>query len=95
MSRPSKKQQENDVRLFNAAHPPGTPVKFWPTVRGWGEPHRSTTRTVAQMLQGHTAVVWVEGRGDCIALTHIDVMSDKERSEWTRNPTPTNGDEEQ
>lgn len=36
------------------------------------------TRSRAEVLGGHTDVVWVDGHGACIALTHIDVI-----------PTPT------
>jgi hypothetical protein len=58
------------VRAWNKAHPVGTPVVYWPGFREvdgvW-----SNTRTPASVLGGHTAVVWVEGRGDCIALTHV------------------------
>lgn len=59
-----------DVDAFNAAHPVHTPVRYWTGVRQ-GPGVSSQTRTRAQVLSGHTAVVWVEGHGSCIALTHI------------------------
>jgi hypothetical protein len=31
------------------------------------EPQRFKTRTEAQMLSGHTAVVWLEGKSGCVA----------------------------
>lgn len=34
----------------------------------------TTTRSRASVLGGHTPVVWVNGHGACIALTHIDVI---------------------
>lgn len=34
------------------------------------------TRSKAQVLGGHTDVVWVDGHSACIALTHIDVITD-------------------
>lgn len=32
------------------------------------EPQRFTTRTVAQVLMNHTAVVWLDGKSGCVAL---------------------------
>lgn len=58
------------ARAFNDAHPIGTPVRYWKGVRE-GAGKVSTTRTVAQLLGGHTAVVWLNGVSGCIALTHI------------------------
>ncbi|MDH6460150.1 hypothetical protein M2302_000301 [Micromonospora sp. A200] len=62
------------VELFNAAHPIGTTVRYWKGVRE-GDGKTSTTRTEAQLLSGHTAVVWLEGVSGCIALTHIEPVS--------------------
>lgn len=59
------------VDAWNASHPKGAPVRYWPGIRE-GEGVASTTRSAAMVLGGHTAVVWVEGRGDCIALTHVE-----------------------
>jgi hypothetical protein len=60
-----------EVEAFNAAWPVGTVVDYW---RGAyeGEPSdRGATRTPAQVLSGHTAVVWIEGCSGCIALSHV------------------------
>lgn len=32
------------------------------------EPQRFQTRTVAQVLMNHTAVVWLEGKAGCVAV---------------------------
>lgn len=59
------------VARWNKAHLVGTPVRVWTGAReGDGTPTR--TRSAASVLGGHTAVVWVEGHGACIALTHVD-----------------------
>ncbi|MEU8623253.1 hypothetical protein [Streptomyces sp. NPDC048669] len=59
------------VARWNKAHPVGTPVRVWTGAReGDGTPTR--TRSAASVLGGHTAVVWVEGHGACIALSHVD-----------------------
>jgi hypothetical protein len=36
------------------------------------------TRSRAEVLGGHTDVVWVDGHGACITLTHIDVRGGAE-----------------
>lgn len=57
---------------FNKQWPVGTTVRYWTGLReGPGEISR--TRTSASVLGGHTAVVWVEDHGACIALSHIEV----------------------
>ncbi|MFF4943695.1 hypothetical protein [Streptomyces rubiginosohelvolus] len=65
-----------EVDRWNAAHPIGTPVTAYPGLR----PEDNSkcvrlithTRSAASVLGGHTAVVWVEGHGACIKLTHVD-----------------------
>jgi hypothetical protein len=61
------------VDAFNAIHPVGTPVRYWKGVRE-GEGRISRTRTPAQMLGGHTAIVWLEGVSGGIALTHVEPL---------------------
>lgn len=60
-----------EIYRFNASHPVGTEVRFWTGLRE-GEGKMSKTRTAASVLGGHTAVVWVEDHGACIALSHIE-----------------------
>lgn len=64
-------ESSSAARTWNSAHPVGTRVVYWPGLRK-GKGVTSSTRTPAQVLGGHTAVVWLEGRGDCIALTHVE-----------------------
>ncbi|MGW2594815.1 zinc finger domain-containing protein [Streptomyces sp. NPDC001515] len=59
------------VARWNKAHPVGTPVRVWPGVRE-GDGTLTRTRSAAEVLGGHTAVVWVDGEGACIALSHVD-----------------------
>jgi hypothetical protein len=56
---------------FNAYWKVGTQVRYW-TGERTGEGTLSRTRTDAQVLSGHTPVVWVEGHGACISLTHVE-----------------------
>lgn len=59
---------------FNRRVVVGQRVCYWLGIReGLGV--LSRTRTPAQVFGGHTPVVWVEGRGDCIALAHVEVVT--------------------
>jgi hypothetical protein len=64
---------------FNERYPIGTRVIAYPGFRPEAAPGidditrlDTTTRSRASVLGGHTAVVWVDGHGACIALTHVD-----------------------
>lgn len=59
------------VDEFNRTTPVGSPVRYWTGART-GEGRVSVTRSTAQILSGHTPVVWVDGHSGCIALTHVD-----------------------
>ncbi|MFF0823033.1 hypothetical protein ACFYUR_21950 [Micromonospora haikouensis] len=65
------------ARAFNDANPIGTPVRYWRGVRE-GDGRTARTRTEAQLLGGHTAVVWLQGVAGCIALTHVEPISEDE-----------------
>jgi hypothetical protein len=55
------------VENWNLKYPVGTEVEYHPVI---GEPeHRvRKTRSVAEVLSGHTAVVWLEQERGCVAL---------------------------
>ncbi|MEU0102434.1 hypothetical protein [Streptomyces sp. NPDC006267] len=61
---------------WNSLYPVGTPVTAYPGCRPEDDPKDerlvTRTRSAASVLGGHTAVVWVEGHGACIKLTHVD-----------------------
>ena len=63
---PSISSLQAQCDAFNAAHPIGTAVMlkkdFVP------QPIKTTTRGPAQVLSGHTAVIWLEGVTGCYAL---------------------------
>jgi len=50
------------------------PVRYWTGARE-GDGQLGTTRTGAQVLGGHTAVLWVHEHSACIALTHIQNLT--------------------
>jgi hypothetical protein len=58
---------------FNAAHPVGTPVRYWPELRQ-GEGIVSVTRTPAWLMGHGEPVVSVEGYTGGIYLTHVAVL---------------------
>ena len=58
------------VKKFNATHPVGTPVLYWPGMCE-GDGQKSITRSAAWLLGGHTPVVLVEGYAGGIALSHV------------------------
>jgi hypothetical protein len=66
---------------FNARYPVGTPVLAYPGARPEHDPSGeqliTRTRSNAQLIGG-TAVVWVDGHGAYIALTHVDPVTEEE-----------------
>lgn len=68
--------QQSDAERWNTRYPIGTPVTAYPGTRPTDDPNAerliTRTRSEAKVLEGHTAVVWVDGHSSCIALTHVD-----------------------
>lgn len=66
------------VERWNAAIPVGRKIVFF-SIRDEPETAKLyTTRTAASVLEGHTPVVWVQERGDCVALQNcyaLDIPS--------------------
>lgn len=71
--REKKAQEECDA--FNAKYAVGTEVRYWPMAREGEGRGPVKTRTTAQVLSGHTAVVWLEGVSGCMAISHIQPVS--------------------
>lgn len=57
------------VNMFNAAVKVGDTVEYWEVV-SMGEPVHYQTESEAEVLGGHTAVVWLKGKRGCVALSH-------------------------
>lgn len=68
------------AETFNARFPVGTLVFAYPACRPEDCPSDrrlvTRTRSEASVLGGHTDVVWVEDYSSCIALTHVDPVSE-------------------
>ena len=67
---------------FNALYEVGIPVFAYPGARPEDFPNArrivTKTRSRASVLGGHTDVVWVEDHSACIALSHVDVITEDE-----------------
>lgn len=57
------------VKQWN--HPIGTRVRFR---HDDGTFEETKTRSAPQVLSGHTAVIWLEGRAACVALDRVEVI---------------------
>lgn len=81
MRTPTKTQIKTQQRLqaevdaFNAMLPIGGSVDYFDYE---GAPlTRYQTRTEAQILSGHTAVVWLKGKAGCVSVGHCIPVSDE------------------
>ncbi len=85
MRKTSTQRLQSIVDAWNATVLVGTPVRYWTGVRE-GEGKTGRTRSTAYLLgassdqPGHTPVVFVEGEGSCIALTHVQPVADGEQT---------------
>ncbi len=62
------KRLQAEVEAFNSKVPLGGEVDYFEYE---GAPlKRYKTRTEAQILSGHTAVVWLEGKSGCVCVGH-------------------------
>lgn len=72
--RPNLAQLEKQCAIWNAAYPIGTTVSF-EFIRGEGETYRGKSKTEAQVMGGHTAVIWLEGKSGCLNLDHCTAVA--------------------
>jgi hypothetical protein len=73
--RKTEAQLQAQCDAWNAAHPEGTLVAF-EEVRGEGETHRGKSTSEAQVLSGHSAVIWLEGKRGCVMLDHCMALAE-------------------
>lgn len=67
-------QLQRECDKWNAANTVGTPVSF-ENVIGDGETHRGKSVSEAQVLSGHSAVIWLEGYSGCVMLSHCTAVA--------------------
>lgn len=68
-------QLQRECDKWNAANTVGTLVSF-ENVTGDGETHRGKSVSEAQILSGHSAVIWLEGYSGCVLLSHCTAVAD-------------------
>lgn len=66
MKRPNP---NHEVAMFNKAFKVGDRVRYQ-SYKPDGPITEYVTRTPAEVLSGHTAVVWLEGKSGCVAVSH-------------------------
>ena len=72
LKKPATLQAECDA--WNQKHPIGTAVKYYRLINPRAELKGVyTTRSEAQILGGHTAVIWLDGVSGCVALEAIEL----------------------
>ncbi|QWA09573.1 hypothetical protein GTU79_19745 [Sodalis ligni] len=69
IKRPSLKKLQAECDRFNAAVPVGSKVLV--QLDNHDEPMETTTRSAAEVLSGHSAVVWLDGVRGCYLLSRI------------------------
>lgn len=67
--KPTKAQLEHQVAAFNRQIAVGDEVDYFAVIED-GVSQRYKTRSPAEVLSGHTAVVWLEGKSGCVACSH-------------------------
>jgi len=68
MKLPTKAQLTAQCARWNAENPVGTAVNV---VMDNGDIRETVTKTRAQILGDHTAVIWLEGIGGCYLLSRV------------------------
>lgn len=66
---PSRAELQAQCDAFNAACPVGGRVAV--KLDGIDAPRITTTRSEAQILSGHSAVVWMDGVSGCYDLSRV------------------------
>jgi len=80
---PAQLQKQCDD--WNARYPVGTEVEYYP-VMGDTQYSVHRTRMPAQVLSGHTAVIWIEEKAGCVSLDHVSVILKPDEVNEPRDP---------
>lgn len=67
------KDQQRAVDDWNARYSVGQAVAV---KRDTGEVVYTTTRSAAELLSGHSAVIWLEGIGGCYLLSRVTPVAE-------------------
>ena len=85
MKKPSLRSLRSQVEEWNTHYPIGTEVVFHPVIGRELNTRIRKTRTEAQILGDHTAIVFLDGESGCVAL---DACTPIPRSANAENPQP-------
>jgi hypothetical protein len=69
MSKPNLKKMQAECDAFNAKHPVGSEV--FVKLDFVDEPFRTRTRSTAQILSGHSSVIWLDNVSGCYLLDRV------------------------
>ncbi|MDO9099698.1 MAG: hypothetical protein Q7V53_02990 [Caldisericota bacterium] len=72
MKKPNVQKMQAECDAFNAAHPIGAEV--FVQLDGVDEPFKTRTRSSAQILSGHTPVIWLENVSGCYLLECVSAV---------------------
>lgn len=72
--RPTAAQLQQQCDKWNVANQVGTTVSFEELV-GRGETFRGKSASEAQVMGGHSAVIWLEGKSGCVDLGHCTAVA--------------------
>jgi hypothetical protein len=67
----NRKVLKAQVDRWNAEHAVGTPVEL---LKDSGEKVRTVTRSEAEVLEGHSAVIWLKGVAGCYLLDRVTAV---------------------
>lgn len=72
MKRPNLEKLQAQCDAWNRQHAIGTEVDVR---KDLGDVVRTKTRSAAQVLSGHTAVIWLEGISGCYLLERVTALT--------------------
>lgn len=76
MNRPKRKseaQLQSECDAWNQRHPEGVLVSY-ESIIGGGESHRGKSLGPAQVVGGHSAAIWLEGKSGYVDLEHCKAI---------------------
>ncbi len=75
MRRSIPAEEQRKVNDFNRLYPVGTVLRYWRGEKRGESSGAGRSYAAANVLSGHTAVVWIEGCSGCIALSHVEPVA--------------------
>jgi hypothetical protein len=74
--RPTAAQLQKQCDNWNAKNPSGTTVSY-ESIVGRGESFRGKSNGEAEVMGGHSAVIWLLGKSGCVSLDHCTAVADE------------------